>query len=259
MAIQSRPARERLVRAEPVMGTVISIDLRDEGVPEQAIDDAIEWLHAVDRRFSPYIHESEISRLGRGELTVDECHPDVRTILDLCEELRLESEGAFNAWKARADGRLDPSGVVKGWAVERAARIVAEAGGRNFAISAGGDVIARGAPEAGRKWQVGIRHPHEPNAVAATVAVTDLAIATSGSYERGHHILDGRTGEPARELLSLTAAGPSMMLADAAATAGFALGERGIAWVARRDGYDAYGITVDGRVRYSGGFARLMA
>ncbi|TMD42044.1 MAG: FAD:protein FMN transferase [Chloroflexi bacterium] len=252
------PVAQRRVRIEPVMGTVIAIDLRDHDVPEAAIDATLAWLHEVDHRFSTYQADSEISRLGRGELTVDECHADVATVLSLCEDLRAASGGAFNAWRARPDGRLDPSGVVKGWAVEMAAGMLAHAGARNFSINAGGDVIARGCPEAGRSWRVGIRHPHNPDAVAVVVDVTDMAVATSGSYERGRHILDARSGEPADGLLGLTVAGPSLTLADAYATAGFAMGKSGIGWAAAHEGYAAYGITATGHAFYSDAFAALI-
>ena len=256
--IEAMPRTARRIRVEHLMGTVISIDVRNPAVAEAAIDAAFDWLHEVDGRFSPFKTESEISRLGRGELTVDECHPDVRVVLDLCEALRVRSGGAFNAWRARPDGRLDPSGVVKGWAAERAAEILQDAGARNFCINAGGDIIARGAPEPERKWRVGIRHPQDRQSVATVVEVNDLAVATSGSYERGHHVLDARTGEAAEGLLSLTVAGPSMTLADAYATAAFAMGTAGIAWAAAQPGYAAYGITADSRVRYSDGFRTLI-
>jgi FAD:protein FMN transferase len=249
MAIRPMPVAERRIEVLHVMGTVISVDLRDRGVPDSAIGAVSDWFREVDERFSTYKPESEVSRLGRGEITVDECHPDVAEVLERCEELRVLSNGAFNAWKARRDGRLDPSGVVKGWAVDRAAAILERAGARNFAINAGGDVLARGVPEPGRKWRVGIQHPRERDAVATVIEISDLAVATSGRYERGDHILDGRTGEVASDLLSLTVVGPRMTQADAYATAAFAMGEPGIAWVISQPPYSVYGVTKDRRVR----------
>jgi thiamine biosynthesis lipoprotein len=254
-AIHAMPVAERRLRVEQIMGTAISVDVRDQEVAEDAIQRVFGWLRQADQRFSTYKPESEISRLGAGELTLDKCHPDVAIVLSLCEELRVKTGGAFNAWRARRDGRLDPSGVVKGWAVQLAAAMLCDAGARNFAINAGGDVIARGHPQAGRRWRVGIRHPLNANAVATVVEITDMAVATSGNYERGDHILDGRTGEPARGLLSLTTLGPSMIWADAYATAGFAMGESGIAWVAAQPSYSACGITLSGGLRFDQGFA----
>ena len=239
------------------MGTVVSVDLRDREVPGSAINAVFDWFREVDERFSTYKPESEISRLGRGEITLDQCHPDVAQVLAICEELRVLSNGAFNAWRARRDGRLDPSGVVKGWSVDRAAGMLEAAGARNFAINAGGDVLARGVPEPGRKWRVGVQHPIERNAVATVIEISDSAVATSGQYERGDHILDGRTGEPAGGLLSLTVVAPTMTKADAYATAAFAMGEPGISWASNQPGCSVFGVKDDGRVRRDVGFGNL--
>jgi len=248
----------RRVVVEHIMGTAISIDLRDPAIDAGVVESAFEWLREVDARFSTYRPQSEISRLGRGELTVEECHADVGEVLSLCEDLREKTKGVFNAWRCRPDGRLDPSGVVKGWSVERAVAILERGGARNFCLNAGGDVVIRGEPEPGRAWRIGIRHPHDDRAVAAVVQGNDLAVATSGAYERGDHIVDGRTGMPARGLLSLTVAGPSLTMADAYATAGFAMGTAGISWVAARGGYSPFAITDSGRVQYNDAFADLL-
>lgn len=249
----------RRVRVEHIMGTAISIDLRDPGVDAELVEAAFEWLRQVDARFSPYKPDSEISRLGRGELTVEDCHVDVGKVLSLCEDLRGETGGVFNAWSWRADGRLDPSGLVKGWAVERAAELLERASARNFCINAGGDIVVRGNPEPGRAWRIGIRLPRQATALAAVVRATDLAVATSGAYERGDHILDARNGLPSPGLLSMTVVGPSLTLADAYATIGFAMGNAGVAWVAGQRGYSPYAVTREGRVRYTDRFAELLA
>jgi thiamine biosynthesis lipoprotein len=249
----------RRIKVEHLMGTVVSIDLRDPQVDDGALDAAFAWLRRVDERFSPFIASSDISRLGRGEWTLDECHPDVATVLSLCEDLRQATNGVFNAWGWRADGRVDPSGVVKGWAAEHASTILEHAGAANFCINAGGDVIVRGAPEPGRAWRIGIRHPIDGLALAAVLDAHQLAVATSGGYERGDHIVDARSGAPSGSLLSLTVAGPSLTLADAYATAGFAMGSTGVEWVAAQSWYEPYAVTRDGRVRYSDGFASLLA
>ncbi len=111
--------------------------------------------------------------------------PDVRHVLAVCEQLRRDSGGAFDASHAGRDGRLDPSGYVKGWAVEEAAWRLDDAGARDYLINAGGDVVARGEASRGHRWRVGIRHPDQPDKVAAVLAVRDGAVATSGTYERG--------------------------------------------------------------------------
>jgi thiamine biosynthesis lipoprotein len=173
------------------------------------------WLRWVDATFSTYRPDSQISRLGRGEL--GDPHPLVRSVLARCEELRRETGGRFDV---RAGGRLDPSGFVKGWAVQRAAAF----GRGRFLIDAGGDVVLRGT------WRVGIRHPHEHDRLAAAITVADCAVATSGAYERGPHIVDPRTGRPAYGLDSVTVVGRDLGTVDAYATAAFVGGDP--AWTA---------------------------
>ena len=236
---------------EHVMGMGIVVDVRDADVEEGAVDDVFDWLRFVDDTFSTYKPESEISRIGRGELSPNEAHPEVGGVLQRCERLREDTDGYFDL---EACGSLDPSGLVKGWAVDRAALILEDAGAKDFAIYAGGDIIVRGQPEPGDRWHVGIRHPYRGDRVAAVVEARDLAIATSGAYARGDHVLDPHTGLAPTGLLSVTVAGPELATADAYATAAFAMGSRGPAWTAQLDGYEAMSITDDGRVLTTPGF-----
>ena len=165
----------------------------------------------------------------------------------LCEDLRRTSDGAFDIRRHRPDGRPDPTGLVKGWALEEASLILDEAGATAFSINGGGDIVTRGEAAPGQPWRIGIRHPHEPDKVAAVLLLSDLAIATSGGYERGDHIVDPRTGEVPGALHSMTVVGPSLTAADAYATAAFVLGLDGLAWVHGHAGYGAYAITADDR------------
>ena len=235
-------------RVAPVMGTVISIDVRDPGIPESVVDAMLARLGEIEDRFSTYRPGSEISRIARGELAEADASAEVRFVLGMCDDLHRTTGGWFDARGHRADGRLDPSGLVKGWAVEEAALILEEAGARNYSCNCGGDVIARGEPEPGRPWRVGIRHPDRADAVARVLAVRDLAVATSGTYERGEHIRDPRTGAASTGLLSVTVVGPSLTWADVYATTAFAMGGAGPAWVATHPGYGALAITADERL-----------
>ena len=234
---------------EQVMGTAVSIELADE-LPEPAlralVDDVCAWLHEVDARFSTYKDDSEVSLMRRGELTVASCSADLRHVLDACADLWRDTDGYFDAY---AGGALDPSGYVKGWSVEVASARLAAGGSENHYINAGGDIRVRGHQAAGGPWRVGIRHPWQADKLSWVLAVTDGAVATSGTYERGAHVLNPRTGQPASGLRSVTVVGPSLSLADAYATAALAMGEAGLNWLAKlaADGYESAAVTDDGR------------
>ncbi|MEV0402403.1 FAD:protein FMN transferase [Actinoallomurus sp. NPDC050550] len=230
---------------EHCMGTVFSFDLREPYPEDGALEEAVHWLHRVDAIFSTYRPDSDISRLARGEVTVGDCAPEVGEILTLCERLTEETGGCFSAYPG---GTLDPSGAVKGWAIERAGGILRAAGSLNHHINGGGDIRLAGGPEPGRPWRVGIADPLRPGAVATVIAGRDMAVATSGTAERGAHILDPRTGRPAAgDLASVTVVGPSLTLADAYATAAFVMGQTARDWIEGLPGYEAYAIGLDGR------------
>jgi thiamine biosynthesis lipoprotein len=243
-------------RVEHVMGMPVRAVVRDADPHDTALDGVFAWLRWVDTTFSTYDPRSEISRWGRGALALRDAHPLVRDVLDRCERLRVDTAGAFDIrYRTRPPGSPpDPSGLVKGWAVERAAARLAAAGAHDFCLDAGGDVLVRGGP-----WRVGIRHPRRRDRLAAVLALRDGAVATSGAYERGTHILDPRTGRPPGGVLAVTVVGPDLGTADAYATAAFALGAAGPAWTAGLAGYDAMTIVPEDRVRSTPGFSRHVA
>jgi thiamine biosynthesis lipoprotein len=253
-------------RVESKWGTTIGVDVRDDIEPVE-VERVYEWFDRVDDLFSTWRDDTEIMRLGRGELALDDASPEVRTVLDLCGLVHRESNGAFDITvgaRARDADRpgvapLDPSGLVKGWAVERAAELLRAGGATNFCINAGGDVVVRGHPSPGLLWRVGVQHPWERDRLAAVIGATDLAVATSGRYERGEHVLDPRTGESARGLAAVTVVGPDLTLADAYATAAVALGDDGMDWLATRSDVEAMVITDEQRVITSPGFERHLA
>ena len=228
------------------MGTAISLDLT--GPPQAVLEDlagqVFDWFREVDERFSTYKPDSEVNRMRRGELTADRASRDLRHVLDRSAELWTDTDGYFDSY---ATGRLDPSGYVKGWSVQVASDLLLAHGCANHSINAGGDVRVRGHVEPGKPWRIGIRHPVHAHRVAWVLVATDLAIATSGSYERGYHVVDPRSGEPATALRSVTVAGPDLGVADAYATAGLAMGTAGLAWLAGLTGYSAAVVTEDGR------------
>jgi thiamine biosynthesis lipoprotein len=239
------------LRVEHVMGMPVVVDVRDADVGDEAIDAAFAWLRHVDAVFSTFRPESEISLVRRGAIDMDDASEEVAWVLARCEELRAETGGYFDA---RFGGSLDPSGLVKGWSVDRAAAILEAAGARNYAVSAGGDIRLAGGALPDEAWRVGIQHPTERLAVAAVVESSRLAIATSGAYARGQHVLDPHRGRPPDGVLSVTIAGTDLATADAYATAAFAMGERGPAWTARLHDYEAMTILAGGRVLSTPGF-----
>lgn len=234
------------IHVEPVMGTMVSFRIPPPFPAPGAIEAACAVLHDIDGRFSLYRPDSELGRLARGELNEAALSPDVRWVLAACDDLARTSGGAFDARRHRPDGVVDPSGFVKGWALEEAARALDEAGARRWLIAAGGDIFARGGAGPGRPWRIGIRHPEDPASVIAVLAIRDGAVVTSGLYERGDHIRDPRSGAVPRELVSLTVMGPSAAWADAYATAAFVMGADGLDWVQEHPGYGALAVTADG-------------
>jgi thiamine biosynthesis lipoprotein len=249
----------RVRRAEPVMGTVVSFDVPAAARADGSLDAALRWLHWVDEVFSPYRAGSDVSRLAAGLVSVADCAPEVAEVLAACAAIGAASGGYFTA---EPGGRLDPSGYVKGWAVERAAAILSRAGSASHLVNGGGDVQCVGG-RPGRlpqPWRVAIADPFRPGGLALVVAVTGGAVATSGIAERGAHIIDPHTGRPPDGLASVTIAGPSLALADAYATAAFAMGAaRARDWTESLDGYQAYAIDSDGRPWQTAGFGRYVA
>jgi thiamine biosynthesis lipoprotein len=242
-----------LRRVEQIMGMPIVVDLRDDRDGAALAELVFEWLRVVDARFSTYKPDSDISRLNRGELRVADCHPDVRAVLARCDELREATGGYFDARYASLE-TVDPSGLVKGWSIDRAAELLDARGARNYSLNAGGDIRMRGAALPEPSWRVGIQHPALPDRVAAVVEANDLALATSGAYARGDHVVDPHTGEPPAGVASVTVVGDELATADAFATAAFAMGAAAPAWTATIAPYRALTILADGTALATPGF-----
>jgi thiamine biosynthesis lipoprotein len=235
--------------AEEVMGTVVSFDLRAGALGKHALpaalDSACAALHEADALFSTWKPDSALSRLRRGELESGSAPDDLVEVLRLCAEARDLSGGWFDPW--RLPGGVDPTGLVKGWAAERALARLKDAGVAAAMVNAAGDVAAFGEPEPGRRWRIGIRDPRSATGLLVAVELHG-ALATSGTYERGNHVLDPHTGRPADVLLSASVAGPSLTVADALATGLLAGGEPALDMFASLEGYDALVMRADGRL-----------
>jgi thiamine biosynthesis lipoprotein len=223
---------------------------------DAAAEAVFESFRSVDERFSPYKETSETSRIDRSELAPEDASDEMKEVLRLAEETRQRTDGYFDV---RFKGRFDPSGLVKGWAIWKAARILDEDGFVSFCIEAGGDIEVRGANDEGKPWVVGIRSPFDPSLMIRKLHLHSCGIATSGTYVRGEHIWNPRTGANANEVASLTVIGPNVYEADRFATAAFAMGEHGIRFLAGIPELDAYMVDSHGVATFTPGFARYLA
>jgi FAD:protein FMN transferase len=238
---------------EHIMGMPISLALRGRHARDRRAHDA--WasvcarLRTADRIFSTYRPDSVVSRLGRGEITLADCPPDVAAqveeVLALGEAARVDSGGAFDV---RRGGRLDPSGVVKGWAAERASAALAALPDTDYCLSAGGDLTCRTLNPQDPPWRIGVEDPRDPRTLVAVVPLRTGAMATSGTARRGAHIVDARTGHPPSGIASVTVIGESLTAVDIAATAAFARGADAHRWLTDR-GLRGVVVLPDGAVR----------
>jgi len=160
--------------------------------------------------------------------------------------------GYFSAYP---NGTLDPAGLVKGWAIQRASQMLAAAGSTSHCVNGGGDVHCAGRPHAGALWRVGVADPARAAELVAVVAGTDMAVATSGSAERGAHIVNPRTGRAPTALASVTLIGSDLGSTDAYATAAFAMEHDAPAWIDTLEAYRGLVIFADGRQWSSANFA----
>ena len=235
--------------ARPVMGTVASLHVADN-VPVDRIAAAAEAtfdeLERLEAMFSTFRSTSEISQINAGQLQIGDASSEVIDVFDACTWLGHASSGAFSIAPPERPGRFDPAGFVKGWATERASRMLAEAGLTDWYLGVGGDIQTSGRPRPNRGWSVAIADPLAPGEVRATLELpTGYAIATSGTAERGEHLWTAST-QP--RLASVTVVGPRLTWADAFATAAFAKGLDGLAWVEQFDDYQAWAITDTGEL-----------
>jgi thiamine biosynthesis lipoprotein len=244
---------------EHVMGMPISLALRgrhaDDRRGRAAWAEALAVLRDVDRVFSRYRPESFVSRLGSGELSLAECPPEVAEVMALGEQAERESGGAFRVRRPGPDGRpvLDPDGVVKGWAVQRAAGPLRALPDTDWCLAAGGDLTCRTADPGSPPWRIGIEDPADPGRLIAVVPVLDGAVATSGTAHRGRHLVDARTGRPPRGIASVTVVAASLTWADIDATAAYAQGPDAARWLAGRPGRTGLVVWSDGSTTSVGG------
>lgn len=224
---------------------------------EADIEAVFDYFHHIDETFSIYKDESEISRLNRNEVKVGDVSPEMREILKLSEETRIETDGYFDI--KRPNGTLDPSGLVKGWAIEKAANLLHERGCYDFCLDVGGDIQTSGKNSEGSEWRIGIRNPFNREEIVKTIIPKGHGVATSGTYIRGEHILDPKSGKPVEtNIVSLTVIGRNVYEADRFATAAFAMGAKGIEFLSAQPELEAYEINRQGLATMTSGFENFL-
>lgn len=235
-----------------LMGMPITVEIVDPASPS-LLDEVFSYLSAVDRRFSTYKRDSEISALNQGRLAPADFSAEMREILALADRTRQETYGYFDV--CRPDGSLDPSGIVKGWAIRNAADLIRASGSRHFFVDAGGDIQAGGRNAGGEPWTIGIRNPFNEQEIIKAIAPDGRGVATSGSYVRGQHIYNPhRPGQSVDDIVSLTVIGPDVLEADRFATAAFVMGEAGIHFIEGLPGLEAYVVAASGIATQTSGF-----
>ena len=220
---------------------------------QEDLDAVFDYFAGIDRRFSTYKKDSEISRINRGEAT--ELSTQMQEVFAIAEATRKQTGGFFNM--RRSDGLLDPSGIVKGWALHGAAELLRARDITDFYIDAGGDIQTSGLNAQGQPWRIGIRSPFVHSDIIKIIEPHGAGVATSGSSARGAHIWNPHApGEELEEILSITVVGPNVLEADRFATAAFAMGRRGIEFIEALPGFEGYNINRNGLATQTSGFSR---
>ena len=238
-----------------IMGMPVTVEIIGPAATQAEIQKIFGYFRGVDEKFSTYKNGSEISKINRNELTEKDYSPEMREVLKLSAEINGQSGGFFNI--RRPDGKIDPSGLVKGWAINNAAGISVKDGFENFYVEAGGDIEARGVNAENQPWTVGIKNPFNQKEIIKVAKISNAGLATSGTYIRGQHIYNPKNpGAPITDIVSLTVIGPNVYQADCFATAAFAMGREGIYFIEKFPGREGYMVDKNGIGTETTGFKK---
>lgn len=236
---------------------IIKIEIADKNIDEKIFDKIFSYFEKIDKRFSVYKENSEISKINREELSENEWGSEMKEVFGLAEKTKKETNGFFDIRKP--DGKYDPSGIVKGWAIRQAANIFKKEGYKNFYVEAGGDIEACGRNHKDKPWQIGIRNPFKTNEIVKKLSIKNRGVATSGIYARGEHIYNPKNpSEKIKDIVSLTVIGPNVYEADRFATACFAMGKNGIYFLESLPGLEGYMIDQNGIATFTSGFEKYL-
>lgn len=233
-----------------LMGMPITLEIVDS-VTKAVFDEIFSYFKYIDQKFSTCKKNSEISKLNDGRLKLKDSSQEVQEIFLLAKETKKETGGYFDIYHG---GKYDPSGIVKGWAVFNAARVLRQKGFKNFYIDAGGDIQVSGKNEEGRNWRVGIKNPFKQDEIVRAAILKNQGIATSGNYIRGDHIYNPINNQSIPDIVSLTVIGPNVYEADRFVTASFAMGKNGINFIEDLKGFEGYMIDKEGIATMTSGF-----
>jgi thiamine biosynthesis lipoprotein len=239
------------------MGMPITVEIIDDHVVPGIFEKIFSFFTSVDDTFSTYKEGSEISRINRGSILEEEYSQEMREIFALAEQTKKDTNGYFDIMTP--EGAYDPSGIVKGWAIERAAKILKQSGYKNFYVDAGGDIQTSGVSKSGQPWRVGIRNPFNVHEVVKVLSVSGEGVATSGTYLRGEHIYDPRTKQPGgQDIASVTVIAGDVYEADRYATAAFAMGKEGIMFIEKLKGCEGYLVDNNGFATMTSGLYQFV-
>ncbi|MDB5187628.1 MAG: thiamine biosynthesis protein [Candidatus Kaiserbacteria bacterium] len=234
-----------------IMGMPVTVDI--VGGTSNDLENIFQYFVSIDERFSTYKVDSEISKINRGETQPDAYSPEMLEVLKLSEQTKQDTGGYFDI--KTPDGLLDPSGLVKGWAINNAANMLRQQEYQHFWVEAGGDIQTSGKNSERVEWSVGIRNPFKPEEIVKVVYPRDEGIVTSGSYIRGRHIYDPHTNTPvSTDIVSLTVIGPNVYEADRYATAAYAMSTQGILFIEQLPNFEGYAIDQHGMATMTSGF-----
>lgn len=210
----------------------------------EAISDAVAELRAIDVTYSPVRPNSLVSLLRRGEVAA-QVYPPLADIVDRCLAMRVATEGWFDPWAV--PGGFDPAGMIKGWAIERAASRLRSAGVSDYAVISGGDLTVRGRAPHGGPWRVALRRPPRDGVDSAptTVTMVDGAIGTCGLTTSRRPVIDPHTGAAVHRDGAAMVIGTDLAVADGYATALYAAGPAGRDWFPTVDGYQVLDLVGD--------------
>jgi thiamine biosynthesis lipoprotein len=236
-----------------IMGMPVVVEIIDAMVSPKSLDEVFDYFTSIDERFSTYKTTSEITLWNEGKITDAQLSDEMKKVLDLSLETKEQTNEFFDIF---FNGKCDPSGLVKGWAIHNAADILRKNGFKNFYVEIGGDIEIEGRNDKEGKWSIGIRNPFNREEIIKVVYLSGQGIATSGTAIRGSHIYNPKMKKPAEEIVSLTVIGPNIYEADRFATAAFAMGEKGILFIEDLPEFEGYMINHEGLATYTSGFEK---